>query len=350
MTGIESILKNGQAALVYTDVNRRYLTDFESSLGYLFVTHEKRYLLVDGRYFEAAKNKVTSAEVLLLQNAKLQLCELVEKHAINSILTETTITVKTYNGIQAFFDNVKVTADEQLTDLLAGMRSIKTEDQIDQIVKAQQIAEKAFSNILKFIKPGVTENQIAAELEYRMKLAGSEQISFETIAVSGVRTSMPHGVPTDNIIRSGDFVTMDFGAVVNGYHSDMTRTIAVGFATDEMKKVYETVLSAQQNALKTVKAGVKCCEVDYAARSVFEKNDLAKYFTHSTGHGVGLEIHEQPNLSPKSEIVLKSNQIVTIEPGVYIEGRFGLRIEDMVCVTENGCNNLTKSEKNLIIV
>jgi len=347
---IESRLKIGQAILVYTDVNRRYLTDFESSLGYLFITREKRFLLVDGRYFEAAKSKVNNAEVLLLENVSMQLSQLALAYQINSILTETTITVQTLNGMKAIFGKAKVSADDELTNLLLELRSIKTDYQTEQIVKAQRIAENAFLEILHFIKPGVTEKRIAAELEYKMKLGGSEQASFETIAISGVRTSMPHGVPTDYLVKSGDFVTMDFGAVVNGYHSDMTRTIAVGSATDEMRNIYDAVLAAQLNALHTVKTGVKCSNVDNAARSVLEKSNLGKYFTHSTGHGVGLEIHEQPNLSPKSNLVLKSSQIVTIEPGVYIEGRFGVRIEDMVSVTENGCNNLTNCNKNLIIV
>ncbi|MDD4699600.1 MAG: aminopeptidase P family protein, partial [Oscillospiraceae bacterium] len=294
MDSIESILKKRQAALIYTEVNRMYLTDFASSLGYLLITREKRFLLVDGRYFEAAKSKVKNAEVLLLENVKTQLSDLAVAYEINSILTETTITVQTYNGMQALFDCLTVTADDKLTNLIAELRSIKTDYQTDKIVKAQRIAEKAFLEILSFIKPGVTEKRIAAELEYLMKLGGSEQASFETIAISGVRSSMPHGVPTDNVVQLGDFVTMDFGAVVNGYHSDMTRTIAVGSATDEMKSVYDTVLAAQLNALQTVKARVKCSDVDNAARSVFQKVDLGKYFTHSTGHGVGLEIHEQP--------------------------------------------------------
>ena len=179
---------------------------------------------------------------------------------------------------------------------------------------------------------------------------GGEGLSFETIAVSGKNSSMPHGVPCDKIIENGDFITMDFGTIINGYHSDMTRTVAVGFATDEMKNVYDTVLKAQQNCLDNIKAGVSCKNGDMFARSVINDSGYGKYFTHSTGHGVGVEIHEFPNLSPASDSILQIGNIVTVEPGIYIPEKFGVRIEDMALITENGCRNLTNSPKNLIIL
>ena len=184
-----------------------------------------------------------------------------------------------------------------------------------------------------------------------MKLYGAEKIAFETIAISGKNTSMPHGVPTDKKVESGDFVTMDFGAVINGYCSDMTRTVAVGFATDEMKQVYETVLQAQKAAESAAKAGVFCRDVDAAARDIISSAGYGEYFCHSTGHGVGLEIHEMPALSPKAgELKLRAGQVVTDEPGIYLPEKFGVRIEDMLQIQKNGCKNLTKAEKHLIIL
>ena len=205
--------------------------------------------------------------------------------------------------------------------------------------------------MLDFIKVGKSEREIAAFLEYRMKIYGAEKIAFETIAVSGENSSMPHGVPTDKRVENGDFITLDFGAVINGYCSDMTRTVAVGFATDEMQQVYNTVLQAQQKVIDIVSTGVLCSEADKAARDIIEAAGYGEYFNHSTGHGVGLEIHETPTLSKKSgSIKLRAGQIVTDEPGIYLPGKFGVRIEDMLLVQKNGCKNLTKAPKHLIIL
>jgi Xaa-Pro aminopeptidase len=234
--------------------------------------------------------------------------------------------------------------------LINGLRSIKTENEVESIVKAQRIAEDAFNHILKFIKVGVTEKEIALELDFYMLRNGGEGLSFETIAVSGKNSSMPHGVPCDKKVENGDFITMDFGTIINGYHSDMTRTVAVGFATDEMKNVYDAVLKAQKNCLDNIKAGISCKDGDMFARSVINDSGYGKYFTHSTGHGVGVEIHEFPNLSPASDSILQVGNIVTVEPGIYIPGKFGVRIEDMALITENGCRNLTNAPKELIIL
>ncbi|MEG1887576.1 MAG: Xaa-Pro peptidase family protein [Oscillospiraceae bacterium] len=345
---IEHILEENAAALIFTPTARLYLTGFQSSLGYLIISKKERILFIDGRYFEAAKKAVLNADVCLLENFSEQINGYVKKNNIKTILLENAITVGTLKLFQKKLSVQNISSSDVLSDTLLDLRSIKTTQEIISIKKAQIIAEKAFEGILNFIKSGVTENQIAAELEYRMKLLGSERPSFETIAVAGKKSSMPHGVPDDSIVKPGDFITMDFGAVVNGYHSDMTRTVAVGFATDEMSEVYEAVLAAQLSALATIKSGKQISEVDNAARAAMGKYE--KYFTHSTGHGVGLEIHEYPNVSNKMQGSLRTNQIITVEPGVYIAGHFGVRIEDMAVVTENGHENLTKSEKNLIIL
>lgn len=347
--GVRKILAENQAALIFTPVSRLYLSGFQSSLGYLFITKEKTVLFVDGRYIEAAKNGVKSGiEVCLFTKLSEQVKAFLGD-GIKTLLVETTNTVADVRGFERLFAR-KIFPSDELESTLHTLRLIKTDYEIDCIVKAQNMAEKAFDDILNFIREGVTETEIAAKLEYHMKLAGSEAVSFETIAVSGEKSSMPHGVPGDRVVKSGDFITMDFGAVYKGYHSDMTRTVAVGYATDEMQKVYNTVLNANLAAIKAVKECATAAEVDSAARNLINKAGYDNYFTHSTGHGVGLEIHEAPTVSYKNEKNLLSGEVITIEPGIYLEGKFGVRIEDMVVVTKNGCNNLTNAPKSLIII
>lgn len=350
MNRISKILDNTQAALIYTPINRRYLTGFASSLGYLFITKSSAVLLVDGRYYLAAKSEVIGAEVLLLTDASKQLSELVKKASIDTVFVEDLISVAELEHLKKLLNLVTVESNKAITEKLTELRSIKSEVEIERIVKAQRIAEKAFSEILNFIKPGVTEKRLATELEYKMKLYGSEREAFDTIVVSGYKSAMPHGVPDDKVIADGEFVTFDFGAVYDGYHSDMTRTVAIGHATEEMVKVYNTVLSANTLVEGFLKSGVSCSDADKVARTVIEDAGYGEYFTHSTGHSLGLEIHESPSLSPKSLEVLKTGQIVTDEPGIYIEDMFGVRIEDMLLITENGCKNLTQTDKSLIII
>ncbi len=338
------------AALIYTPVNRRYLTGFNSSLGYFLMTHDENVLFVDGRYFEAATKKVSGAKVVLIDKLFDQMNNLFVEKRIERLLIETENEISFLNTLRKKL-SVRVSASASLSKRLTEMRSIKSREELECSIDAQRIAEKAFCDTLEFIKEGVTEREIAAFLEYRMKLYGSECAAFETIAVAGANSSLPHGVPTDKKIAAGDFITMDFGAVINGYCSDTTRTVAMGFATDEMRKVYETVLKAQTAAESIARAGVLCSEVDKAARDVITEAEYGEYFIHSTGHGIGLEVHEIPSLSPRSgEVKLRRGQLVSNEPGIYLPGKFGVRIEDMLFITKNGCKNLTKAEKSLIIL
>lgn len=338
------------AVLIFTPVNRRYLTGFSSSLGYLLLTANGNYLFADGRYIEAAQKQASNATVLLLGDIASQLNEIFKKQGIQKVLIEVENNISTLSYLKKALD-VKVLASDALSSRLKVLRSIKTSSEVDCIISAQRIAEKAFDETLNFIKEGVTEREIAAFLEYKMKCFGAEGLAFDTIVVSGKNSSMPHGVPTDKKVEKGDFITMDYGAVYGGYLSDMTRTVAVGYATDEMQKVYDTVLSAQQKVIETVKAGVSCDEADRAARDVIVGNGYGDFFTHSTGHGVGLEIHEMPGLRlGATKDLLRAGQVVTDEPGIYLPDKFGVRIEDMLLITKNGCKNLTKSEKRLIIL
>lgn len=226
---------------------------------------------------------------------------------------------------------------------------MKTQEQIDCCIAAQRIAERALEETLNDIHVGVTEKHLAALLTFRMLDYGGENMSFEPIVVSGAKSSMPHGVPSDKKIEAGDFVTMDFGCTVEGYCSDMTRTVAVEYATDEMQKVYDTVLQAQAAGIAAAKAGVIGNAVDRAARDVIQQAGYGQYFGHSFGHGIGLDIHETPLASPTYHKPLAAGNIISAEPGIYLPGKFGVRIEDMLCITENGCRNLTNAPKYLTI-
>lgn len=227
---------------------------------------------------------------------------------------------------------------------------IKTEHEIECITKAVNIGDACFEHILGFIKVGVSEKQVADEIERFMFSHGAEGLAFDTICVSGVRTNLPHGEPTEKIIENGDFVTMDFGAVVDGYCGDMTRTIAMGCVTEEQRKVYEVVLNAQVTACNMIKAGVNCFDVDKTARDIITKAGYGEFFVHGLGHGVGTLVHESPTLNAKSEEILEENMVVTIEPGIYIPDKFGVRIEDLAIVTSFGIINKVKSKKELIIL
>ncbi len=347
---ISMLPKNIDGVLIVSETNRRYFTSFPSSDGVLLATKNGSVFLTDSRYIEEAQNTVKCCDVEELRKANEQLPELCKKFGAKVLMTESErLTVEQLRVYRRVFKGITLTTvgTDKLIDKL---RMVKTEEEIQSVIKAQRIAEKAYDHILGFIKEGVTEREIALELDFFMLKNGAEAISFETIAVSGANTSKPHGVPTDKKVCRGDFVTMDFGAMVNGYHSDMTRTVAVGEVSDEQVRVYETVLEAQLRALAILKEGIKCSDADFAARNYINENGYGEYFRHSTGHGVGLEIHEKPNLSPKSTQVLQAGNIVTVEPGIYIPGKFGVRIEDLATITKFGCENLTKTAKKLGIL
>ena len=344
-------LGENYAALIVSPENRRYFTKFPSSDGFLVVNSEKAVFITDGRYIEAAGNTAKDCEVVLQKKAFAQIAELLENMKCGHLLVESSrMTLDLYNSLKGVAKNIAVHTDTSLDTIINGLRSVKTSEEIEFIEAAQKITDETFSHMCNFIKPGMTEREIGLELDFYMLSHGGEALSFETIAVSGKNTSLPHGVPGDKKIEKGDFVTLDFGTVIGGYHSDMTRTVAIGFATDEMKEVYETVRLAQENGISGLKAGLTGIEGDALTRSVITERGYGEYFTHSTGHGVGVEIHEYPTLSFSNDKPLLPGQIVTVEPGIYIPGKFGVRIEDMAVITETGCIDLTHSPKELIIL
>lgn len=345
-------LKKGEAALIMSEENVSYFTCFHSTNGYLIVTSERSYFLTDSRYIEAAQNKITSCdEVLLLKSFKSDVVGLLDTLNIKKLYLESErITVARYNEISFLIPFAEVICNGSLDKAISDIRIIKSLEQKEKIIKAQRIAEKAFDYILHFIDTDKTEKDIALELDFFMLKNGADALSFETIAVSGKNSSMPHGVPTDKKIEKGDFITMDYGAVVDFYHSDMTRTVAVGEVSSKQAEVYETVLTAQKEALKKIRAGESCKDIDAVARNIIKNAGYGEYFGHGLGHGVGVEIHEAPSLNPTSETVLQEGYIITVEPGIYLPGEFGVRIEDMVFVTADGLENLTNSEKKLIVL
>ena len=350
---LKSFLKKGEAALIMSEENISYFTSFHSSNGYLVVTSEKSFFLTDSRYVEAAQNNITTVdEVLLLRSMKDDLYNLIDKLNIKKLHIESSrISVEKYKQIKsATALRQRVIVDGKLDKAIENIRIKKNEEQKNKIITAQRITERAFDHILSFISTEKTEKEIALELDYFMLRNGADALSFDTIAVSGKNSSKPHGVPSDKKIECGDFITLDFGAVVNFYHSDMTRTVAVGEVSSKQIEVYETVLEAQLKAIDAVKEGMVCSDVDKVARDVISEKGYGEYFGHGLGHGVGVEIHEAPSLNPTCKTVLQSGNIVTVEPGIYLPGEFGVRIEDMGMVTEKGFENFTKSEKKLVVL
>ena len=330
---------DADGVIIVQPENLRYFSAFTGGEGALVIGLNQAVLWTDSRYTEQAANQSgTWYDIKNHHNAL--------SSSIRSSLNDMEIGVAGYeeNFLTHFmYENI---SDGALCGFL--LCDLKEPYELKATRKASNIADRAFADLLPYIKPGVTEKELAARLESNMLLLGSEEKSFTTIVASGRRSAMPHGTASPKVIEAGDFVTFDFGAVWEGYHSDITRTVVVGKASQAQKDFYNLILEGQKLGVSLVKAGVSRREVDFAVRNYFARYHVSQYFTHSLGHGTGLEIHEQPVLSPKSTGVLEENMIVTVEPGLYIEGKFGVRIEDSVAVTANGCEILTKTPKELM--
>lgn len=341
---------DAQAVLITTKHNRRYVTGFSSSAGVVYISEKKAVYITDFRYIEAAKQKLKDFEVIKIPSVgeyTKVVNDILQSDNVKKIALENE--VLTYSEYTNFQKNLKAEV-VPLDKMFNRVRQVKSKAELDNIISAQRIAERAFDEILNDIKEDTTEKQIAAKITYLMLSYGAENMSFDPIVVTGVNSSKPHGVPSQTHLKKGDFLTMDFGCIVNGYCSDMTRTVAVGHATDEMIEVYETVLKAQEAGIKKAKAGVCGCDVDKAARDIIEKAGYGEYFGHGFGHGVGVEIHEYPVVSQKGKSEMLKGSVITAEPGIYIPSKFGVRIEDMLFLEENGNINLTKAKKELIIL
>lgn len=348
---IQNNLEKDTALLITSGPNRFYFTGFESSAGNVLITKNEAYFLIDFRYIEKAKSVVKHMEVKLSTKPLDEVKLLLEKNGVKNIFVETySMSVENFGKFEKGLSNVKVLTDSKMDKLIEEMRAIKTLDELEAIKKAQKLTDETFSYILERIEPGRSEIDVMLDMEFYMRKLGSEGVPFDFIVVSGKNSSLPHGVPSDKKIEKGDFVTMDFGAVIDGYRSDMTRTIAVGSVSEKQKHVYDTVLKAQLEAFKAIKPGVVCKEVDKVARDIIYGAGYEGCFGHGLGHSVGIEIHETPCFNTVCETITKPGMIITVEPGIYIENQFGVRIEDMAYVTEDGAESLTFSEKKLIVV
>ena len=347
----EKIAEKGFDGAIFTDeINQRWLTGFPSTDGFVLVSKEETLLITDGRYIEAAQSQVASDTRAVLYGTSM--AEALSSHCKNYgwkkvCVDGTRVTVSQLERLRKMLDGIGVEV-ENLPGVCAELRTVKTPREIQAIRTAQSITDAAFAHILGVLNVNMTEIEVAAELEYFMRKNGADGTAFETISVSGKKSALPHGVPGNVKLTENAFLTMDFGARYDGYCSDMTRTVVIGKADEEMKLVYETVKKAQEAAIAALRPGVTGREVDKAARDVIENAGYGDYFTHSTGHSLGLEIHEAPGSSFRSETRFVPNQLQTSEPGIYPEGRFGVRIEDLLLVTEDGAEDLTKSPKELI--
>lgn len=351
---IRKLIKNNNESLLISDEkNVYYFSGILNCEGRVFITADEAYLLVDFRYIELAKKKCESCKVVEFKSLTDDIINLCKKHSVDTLYLEAeNITVSVYNMYIRKFNSsgISLVSDDTLSKAVSNLRIIKSKEETEYIETAQRITEKAYNEVLNYIKPGVSERKISLELEYLLKKNGASDVSFDLITITGKKTSLPHGVPSGDKIAEGDFFTMDIGSIYNGYHSDMTRTVAVKHCDEYKREIYSIVLNAQISALEKVKAGVKAFDVDKTARDIIKNAGYGDNFGHSTGHGVGLDIHEKPFVSPKSDAILSEGMVITVEPGIYLENKFGVRIEDMILVTENGYRNFATLTKELIIV
>ena len=348
----QSLLETGEVdALLLTSVyNRLYAAQYRVAEGVAVVTREGAYYFTDSRYIEAAEKNLKGFTVRMMHPGSSEIeriNEVIGEHTIKKLgFEENDMTYGDYLRYNEALHAVLVPMQAKID----AFRATKEPWEIELMRKAQAITDQTFSELCKIIQAGMTEKELEAELLYRLYKHGAEGPSFDPIVVSGPNTSLPHGVPGERKLEFGDFITMDFGCIYGGYCSDMTRTVALGFVSEEMDKVYKTVLKAQLAGIAATKAGVAGRDIDGAARKVIADAGYGDYFGHGYGHSLGILIHEAPNANTRNDQPMPAGAVVSAEPGIYLPGKFGVRIEDVTVITETGCEVLTKSPKNLIIL
>lgn len=357
MQRIEAVLaimaeKQMESLFITREANIRYLSGFTGGDSFLLLAPQAKLLITDSRYIEQAARECPGFEVVRYRSPMPNLEETLQSRMRQLGITRLgfeadSLTYDVYARIATALAGIEFIPTD---GIVAAVRLCKDQKEIDCIRQAAWIADQAFARIIGIIQPGVTEMEIARELDYLMKKGGASDTSFQTIIASGANSSLPHAIPSLRQIQRGDLITMDFGAVFQGYCSDITRTVVVGEASPRQREIYDLVLRAQAAGLAAVKAGIRARDVDQAARQVIEAAGFGDYFGHSLGHGVGLEIHELPTLSGKCDQVLAAGMVATVEPGIYLPEWGGVRIEDTVAVTADGCEILTKTPKDLLIV
>lgn len=340
-----------EAALIGTPENRFYLLDFDAGdAGHLLLFPGKMLYIIDSRYIEEASRKVTNAQVVLEEDALAQISGLLADEKVKKIYLEEKMPIASWSRLKEKIPNVEYDISATLSKQLSLLRQVKDGEELRRMKAAQQVTDSCFTHILPFIKEGVREIELALEMEHFMRSHGAQQIAFDTIAVAGANSSLPHGVPGDNRLKAGDLLTLDFGAKVDGYCSDMTRTVALGKPGEPQRKVYSTVLKAHLEAMAAARGGLRGSEVDAVARRIIDEAGYKSCFGHGLGHSVGIEIHEDPRFSPRCHDVVPVGSVMTIEPGIYLAGQFGCRIEDMVLMEEGGCTSFATSQKELLVL
>ena len=354
MTNLEKYLTlldgDVNGLLLTSRYSRHYAACFDIAEGVAIVSKKGCRYFTDSRYIESAQNNIKGFEILEMNRenpySKLQ-NDAIEEFGITCLgFEDEYLTVAEYKGYEEKLKAQLVPFHSKISSF----RAVKESYELERMRQAQRITDRAFEEVCKRIRVGMTEKELAAELVYCLLKNGGEGLSFEPIVVSGPNTSLPHGVPTDRKLENGDFITMDFGVIYQGYCSDMTRTVALGYATEEMQKVYDTVLQAQLAALAATRPGVTGKDIDSAARQVIADAGYGGYFGQGYGHCLGMEVHEMPSCSPSGTTVMEKNMVSSAEPGIYLPGKFGVRIEDVVIFTDEGHENITASPKNLIII
>lgn len=340
---------NMEALLVSHPINRRYITGFTGSAGLALFTQNEALLITDFRYVTQVKEQVPHMTLVQHEGPILEtVAKLSRKLGIQTLSFEQNhLTFAQHQELQTALGNITTTP---VSDVIEKLRMIKDEEELSLIRKANHIADQTFEKIIQEIKPGMRELDVAMRLEFIMRDLGASSSSFDIIVASGIRGALPHGTASEKVLEKGDLVTMDFGAWYQGYASDITRTIMLGQPSEKQKEIYEIVLEAGKKSIAVIRPGVTGVEADAAARDYITEHGYGEYFGHSTGHGLGLEVHELPRLSVKGEETLKPGMVVTVEPGIYLPELGGVRIEDDIVVTEDGCEVLTHCTKDLIII
>ncbi|EOS8057287.1 aminopeptidase P family protein [Enterococcus hirae] len=340
--------ENLDSFLITSPYNLRYLTNFTGTTGLAVITLEKAFFITDFRYTEQAAAQAQGFEIIKNVGPIFEeVADLVQKEGLRELgFEETTVSFLEYSVLEEIIDAQLI----PISGMIEELREIKDEEEIAIIEKACSIADLAYDHILKMIQPGMTEIEVANQLDFYMRSLGASGVSFETIVASGLRSAMPHGVASKKIIEQGDLITIDFGCYYEGYVSDMTRTFAIGDPGEQLKEFYQIVLEAQLAVLEVAKPGVTGKQLDAVARDYITKHGYGEAFGHSTGHGIGLEIHEGPNVSVRAEKQFVPGNIITDEPGIYLPGIGGVRIEDDLLITSDGNRVLTHSPKELIIL
>ncbi|WP_106768095.1 M24 family metallopeptidase [Paenibacillus faecalis] len=337
------------AMLVASPINRRYLTGFTGSAGYVLITSEQSFLLTDFRYMTQAPEQATGFQVVEHgANVMDTVKELLANEGIASLGFEQEHV--TYAAFSTYTKKLEPVHLVPVSGLVEQLRIIKDDEEIKVMQRAADLADATFSHILSIVETGKTEREIDLQMEMFMRSHGATSSSFDTIVASGPRSALPHGVASDRVIEGNEFITFDFGALLDGYCSDLTRTIALGSPDPKLKEIYNIVLEAQLHTLDHIKPGMTGREADALARDVITKYGYGEYFGHSTGHGLGMEVHESPRLSKLSDDVLEPGMVVTVEPGIYLPGLGGVRIEDDIVITETGIHILTSSSKEYTVL